>query len=67
MTNSIYDEPDHWRALAQAARNKAQQMTHREAKRTLISIAEDYEHLAERAKQKANKKAHKSSAVKKLI
>jgi len=62
MTNSIYDDPDHWRALAQAARNKAEQMTHRDAKRTLISIAEDYEHLAERAEQKAKKKAHNSGS-----
>jgi len=39
MTNSIYDEPDHWRALAQAARNKAQQMTHRgRSERWLASL-----------------------------
>ena len=55
MTNSIYDDPDHWRALAQAARNKAEQMTHRDAKRTLISIAEDYEHFSRAGGTKGKK------------
>jgi hypothetical protein len=62
MTNSIYDDPDHWRALAKTARDKAELLTHRDARRTLISIAEDYEHLAERAEQKAKKKAQKSDS-----
>lgn len=62
MPNSIYDDHDHWRALAQAARNKAEQMTHRDARRTFLSIADDYEHLAERADRKAKMKAHKSDS-----
>jgi hypothetical protein len=51
-TFSIND-PKHWRARAEEARILANQMNDSEAKVAMLRIAEDYEHLAERAEDRA--------------
>jgi hypothetical protein len=47
-----FDDPEHWRDRAKEARAHAEQMTDREAKQTMLGIAEDYEKLARRAEER---------------
>ena len=48
----IYD-PAHWRSRAQEARAVADSLDDLEAKRSMLNIADEYEHLAERAAERA--------------
>jgi hypothetical protein len=43
----------HWHARAKEARILANEMNDSEAKSAMLRIAEDYEHLAQRAKDRA--------------
>jgi hypothetical protein len=54
MTSTFsINDPKHWRARAEEARILANQMNDSEAKVAMLRIAEDYEHLAERAEDRA--------------
>ena len=46
-----------WRGLAEEARTAADQMTDREAKVILLTIAQRYEHLAQRAEARSGQSA----------
>ena len=48
----IYD-PEHWRKRADEARSLADDMNDEISKQMTLQIADDYEHLARRAKQRA--------------
>ena len=56
---SEVDVAERWRTLAAEARVAAGEMSDPEAKRTLLNIAEGYEHLARRAE--ARKKDQEDS------
>ena len=47
------NEPEHWRARAKEAHNLANKMNDAKSKDAMLRIAEDYEHLAQRAKDRA--------------
>jgi hypothetical protein len=49
MISHFINEPDHWRARAEEARNLAHQMNDPESKDAMLRIADDYERLANRA------------------
>jgi hypothetical protein len=54
MTSQHFiNDPQHWRARAEEARILANQMKDSEAKVAMLRIAEDYEHLAQRAEDRA--------------
>jgi len=48
-----FNDPKHWRKRAEEARARAEQMTDRDARQTMLGIAEDYEKLAKRAEQRS--------------
>jgi hypothetical protein len=52
MPDYSFNDPKHWRDRAEQARAHAEQMTDREAKQTMLGIAEDYEKLAQRAEER---------------
>jgi hypothetical protein len=47
---SILDDPKHWRGRAEEARNVAKQLTDAMAKEMMLRIAEDYDRIAENAR-----------------
>ena len=49
---SFYD-PEHWRKRADEARSLADDMKDEISKQMTLQIADDYEHLAKRAEQRA--------------
>jgi hypothetical protein len=53
MISHFINEPDHWRARAEEARNLANQMNDPESKDAMLRIADDYERLANRAENRA--------------
>jgi len=52
-SSHFINEPDHWRARAEEARNLANQMHDSESKDAMLRIAQDYERLAKRAEHRA--------------
>ena len=53
MPASFINDPDHWRGRAEEARTLADTMSDEVSKRMMLKIAEDYEHLAKRAEERA--------------
>jgi len=53
MSDSILDDPEHWRERAEEARTLADQLSDPESKRTMLRIAKDYERMAEHAEVRA--------------
>ena len=53
MTTPLLRDPAHWRARAKEARDVADQIADPESRRRMITIAEEYERLAERAETRA--------------
>jgi hypothetical protein len=62
MLLSLLDDPEHWRSRAEEARTIAEQLSDPESKRTMLRIADDYERLAEHAKQRARSQSQSSSS-----
>jgi hypothetical protein len=52
MPGHSINDPKHWRDRAEEARAHAEQMTDRDAKQTMLEIAEQYEMLAKRAEER---------------
>jgi hypothetical protein len=53
VPNSFINDPTHWLQRAAETRALAQSMTDPQSKEAMLRIAQDYEHLAERAKLRA--------------
>ena len=53
MVSHFINEPEHWRARAKEARILANEMNDSESKDAMLRIAADYEHLAQRAEDRA--------------
>lgn len=53
------DDPQRWRARAAGARAEAQEMFDEAARRGMLSIAGDYERMAERAERRRASRARK--------
>jgi len=53
MPASFINNPAHWRQRAEEARTIAEQMNDSQSKDAMLRIAKDYEHLAERAEERA--------------
>jgi hypothetical protein len=49
---SMINDPDHWRARAEAARALAELLSDKLAKRTMLRIAKDFDRLAKRAESR---------------
>jgi hypothetical protein len=52
MPGHSFNDPKHWCDRAEEARAHAEQMTDRDAKQTMLEIAEQYEMLAKRAEER---------------
>ena len=53
MPASLINDPEHWRKRADEARSVADDVKDQISKQMMLQIADDYEHLARRAKQPA--------------
>jgi hypothetical protein len=53
MSDHSINDPKHWIDRAQEARALAEHISDPEAKRTMLKNADDYERLAQRAKERA--------------
>jgi hypothetical protein len=56
---SIANNPDHWRKRAEEMRMLANEIKDTLSKETMLRIADDYERLAKRAKERANPGGHR--------
>jgi hypothetical protein len=54
---SVFNGPEHWRQRAEEARRMADLMSNIPSKEAMLRIAEDYEHLAEWAEERAKRSA----------
>ena len=54
---SVFNGPEHWRQRAEEARRMADLMSDIPSKEAMLRIAEDYEHLAEWAEERAKRSA----------
>jgi hypothetical protein len=59
---SVFNGPEHWRQRAEEARRMADLMSNIPSKEAMLRIAEDYEHLAEWAEERAKRKRSGNSA-----
>jgi hypothetical protein len=48
----VWDDPEHWRSLAEEVRSEAEQMTNGRAKQMMLNLAETYEAMARRAQKR---------------
>jgi hypothetical protein len=55
---SMLDDPEHWRQRAEEARTIADEVQNPSAKATMLSIAEQYEQMAEYAQRRQAEKTH---------
>ena len=46
---SYVDDPQRWRDRAEEARVQAEQMSTEDTRRMMLQVADDYDHMAERA------------------
>ena len=53
MPTSFINDPEHWLQRAEEARTVADQMNDLQSKEAMLRIAEDYERLARRARERA--------------
>jgi hypothetical protein len=53
MPASLINDPEHWHKRADEARSLADDMKDEISKQMTLQIADDYEHLAKRAEQRA--------------
>ena len=53
MATLFINDPEHWLQRAREARTLADQISDEASKETMLKIAADYEHLAERAALRA--------------
>ena len=60
MISHFINEPDHWRARAEEARNLAHQMNDPESKDAMLRIADDYDRLAAHARARMKVRAAQS-------
>jgi hypothetical protein len=61
VTLSILDNVEHWRGRADAARLVANHLDDPVAKAAMLTIAEQYERIAEQAQVRSHDEAHKGS------
>src|SRR5262245_65144862 len=54
---SLISDPEHWRKRADEARSLANDMKDEISKQMMLQVADDYEHRAKRAQQRAKAKA----------
>jgi hypothetical protein len=52
MAKISINDPKHWRERAEEARVHAEHLTDHDAKRRMLSIADEYEELAKRAEKR---------------
>jgi hypothetical protein len=48
----VWDEPEHWRKVAEEVRSEAEQMPNGRAKQIMLNIADTYESIARRAQKR---------------
>jgi len=53
-------EPEHWQSRAEEARTIADSLNDREAKRSMLKIADEYDLLAQRAEERSGKQPRQS-------
>jgi hypothetical protein len=57
----VWDEPEHWRKLAEEVRSEAEQMPNGRAKQIMLNIADTYESMARRAQKRKEPPADEPS------
>jgi hypothetical protein len=50
---SFINDPEHWKARAQEARKLAEEMNDAAARQAMLTIADEYEKLAQRARERS--------------
>jgi hypothetical protein len=58
----ILDDPQHWLDRAEEMRKLAEEMREPETRRMMLSIAEGYDKLAQRAQERASGKPNRQPA-----
>ena len=48
----VWDDPEHWRKVAEEVRSEAEQMPNGRAKQIMLNIAETYEAMGRRAQKR---------------
>jgi len=57
MTDHSYlDDPEHWRDRAAQVRALADQISNEKARAAILQIAKEYTHLADRARERRDRK-----------